>query len=78
MTHRSGLYANVYVSTIKDYGVGDDGDGARLEITSAGWAGLLAGFAVDGAVTAYRYPDGTAVDYVEILLSSSTKAVTRR
>jgi uncharacterized protein (TIGR02001 family) len=70
-THESGLYADLYVSTIAEYGVGGDGDGARIEVTGTmGWAGSLAGFDLDAAVAAYRYPDGDDVDYLEFPLQA--------
>lgn len=66
LSHASGLYGGLWASSIDDYGVGPDGDGARVELTAyAGWAGALGGFDVDVGVWANRYPDGTDVDYVE-------------
>lgn len=66
VTHRSGFYAGAWASSIYDYGVGPDGDGARVELTFyAGWTGSVAGFDVDAGVWDNRYPDGTDVDYVE-------------
>jgi uncharacterized protein (TIGR02001 family) len=67
VTHASGVYADAYLSTIDEYGVGADGDGAKLEATlTLGWAGQAAGLDVDAAVAAYRYPDGSGVSYIEI------------
>lgn len=67
LIHRSGFYADVFVSTIDEYGVGDDGDGAEVEITgSFGWSGAVSGYDIDVSVLAYRYPDGDDVDYVEV------------
>ena len=67
LSHGSGVYADVYASTIDEYGIGDDGDGARIELTSAvGWKGDVAGYTVDVAVARYVYPRGDNVDYVEI------------
>ena len=64
--HTSGFYGDAFVSSIDEYGIGDDGDGADIEVTgSFGWAGMLAGFDVDAAVSAYRYPDGDDVNYLE-------------
>lgn len=66
-SHSSGVYGDVYVSTIEEYGLGDDGEGAHIEATfSLGWAGAIAGFDIDTAVSAYRYPGGTDVSYFEI------------
>ena len=65
-SHDSGFYGDAFVSTIDEYGVDQDGDGAKVEVTlSAGWAGVVAGLDVDAAVSAYRYPDGDDVNYVE-------------
>ena len=67
--HASGFYGDVFVSTIDEYGVGLDGDGAEVEITGTlGWAGQVSGFDVDVAASAYRYPDGDDVNYVEFPL----------
>lgn len=66
LSHASGVYGGVWLSTIDDYGVGPDGDGARVEATLyAGWYGEVGGWAVDVGVWDNRYPDGTDVDYVE-------------
>ena len=72
LSHRSGVYAQVYLSSIDEYGVGDDGDGADAEITGEiGWSGQLGGFLVNAAIAAYRYPDGDGVNYVEVPLQVS-------
>ena len=69
LTHRSGLYTDIFVSAIDEYGVGDDGDGADIEITATfGWSGSVSGYDVDAGVSAYRYPDGDEVNYVEFPL----------
>ena len=66
LSHASGFYADVYLSSIEEYGVGDDGDGSKLEMTlTGGWAGSWLGLDWDAALSAYRYPDGDDVDYVE-------------
>lgn len=66
-SNASGLYGDVFVSTIAEYGVGADGDGADVEVTlTAGWAGEVGGFDVDVALSAYQYPDGSDVSYAEI------------
>lgn len=68
-SHTSGVYGDIFVSTIGEYGVGLDGDGAEVEITTTlGWAGQVGGFDVAVAAAAYRYPDGDDVNYVEIPL----------
>lgn len=66
-SHVSGVYGDVYLSTIDEYGIGDDGDGAEIEATlTLGWAGAVAGFDVGAAIAAYHYPGGTDVSYFEI------------
>ncbi len=66
VAHVSGFYGGVWASTIDDYGLGPDGDGARVEVTLyAGWYGSVSGWDVDVGVWDNRYPDGTDVDYVE-------------
>jgi uncharacterized protein (TIGR02001 family) len=66
-THRSGAYADLYLSSIEEYGVGRDGDGAKVEATvTGGWAGGVRGFDLNVALAAYLYPDGTKVSYLEI------------
>lgn len=67
--HTSGLYGGVWGSSIDEYGVGPDGDGAEVEvILYAGWAGDVAGFEVDAGVWQSLYPDGHDVNYVEFPL----------
>lgn len=67
--HQSGFYVGAWASSIDDYGIGADGDGARVELTFyAGWTGSVAGFDVDVGVWDNRYPDGEDVDYVEFPL----------
>ena len=67
--HSSGFYVGAWASTIDDYGIGADGDGARVELTFyAGWSGSAAGFDIDVGVWDNRYPDGEDVDYVEFPL----------
>ena len=67
LSHSSGFYADAYVSTIEEYGVGDDGDGAQVEITgSLGWNGSVTGYHIDASVAVYQYPDGDDVDYYEL------------
>lgn len=67
LSHASGFYADVYLSGIDEYGFGDDGEGANLEVTlTGGWAGSWLGLDWDAALSAYRYPGGDNVDYVEL------------
>lgn len=71
LSHASGFYGDVYVSSIEEYGIGVDGDGAEVEFTlTAGWSGEVAGYVIDAGVSAYRYPGGEDVDYVEIPVSA--------
>lgn len=68
-SHTSGFYGDVFVSTVAEYGIGADGDGAELEVTATlGWAGQVWGFDMDVAAAAYQYPDGDDVNYVEFPL----------
>lgn len=71
LSHASGLYGGVWASTIAEYGVGPDGDGATAEVTLyAGWAGSAAGFDLDLGVWSTVYPDGEDVNYVEFPLQA--------
>lgn len=68
-SHASGVYGDLYLSTIEEYGVGADGDGAKVEATlTVGWSGSVAGFDIDAGVAAYGYPDGADVSYLEVPL----------
>ena len=72
LSHISGFYADVFVSTISEYGIGSDDDGADFEVTgSLGWAGEVGGFDWDAAISAYQYPDGDDVNYIELPLQIS-------
>jgi len=67
--HASGFYGGVWGSSIEEYGVGADGDGAQIEVTLyAGWAGAVGGFDLDVGVWQNLYPDGDEVNYVEFPL----------
>lgn len=67
VSHASGAYADVYLSTIDEYGLDEAGDGAEIEATlTLGWAGPIAGLDVDAAVATYQYPGGVDVAYYEI------------
>jgi uncharacterized protein (TIGR02001 family) len=69
VSHASGFYGGVWGSGIDDYGIGADGDGARIEVTLyAGWAGSVSGFDIDLGVWQNVYPDGDDVNYVEFPL----------
>lgn len=66
LSRASGLYADVYLSSIAAYGGDEEDEGSRLEATlSVGWAGSWLGLDWDAALSAYRYPGGHEVDYVE-------------
>lgn len=65
--HRSGFYASVDLSSIEEYGIGGDGDGAEVEATlTSGWAGSAGGVEVDVGLAWFAYPDGTDVSYFEV------------
>lgn len=67
-----GWYAGTWGSTIDEYGIGADGDGANVEIDLfAGRAFTLGAFDVDVAVQGYLYPDGSDVSFAEIPVSIS-------
>lgn len=61
LTHRSGLFAGVWTSTIADYG------GSNVEIDLyGGYGGSLGGFDYGAGVYGYVYPDGRGVNYLEL------------
>lgn len=67
LAHASGWYGGLWGSTIEEYGIGADGDGAEVEITLyTGWAGHAGGFDVDFGLSRTVYPDGEDVDYTEV------------
>lgn len=68
----SGWYGSVWGSTIAEYGVGADGDGAEVEIDLAVGRSITAGaYTFDVGVAAYGYPDGTDVSFLEAPVSVS-------
>lgn len=70
-----GFYFGVWGSRIEEYGVGSDGDGARVEIDlSVGRTFSAAGWDWDVALLRYGYPDGSDVDYFEIPVSAARTA----
>lgn len=72
LTHRSGFYGDVSVSTIDEYGFGPDGDGAVVEVSLlAGWAGSLGAVDLDVGLAGYVYPGGTGVNSIEIPVTLS-------
>jgi uncharacterized protein (TIGR02001 family) len=71
-TLKGGVYGSVWASTIDEYGAGDDGEGAHLEVDFIlGWAGSLGGLDVDVSAQAYRYPGGSDVNYIELPIEVS-------
>lgn len=67
VSHKSGAYAAVFVSTIDEYGQDSDGNGANVELDyTTGWAFTGAGLDFDVAASVYTYPDGVGVNYVEL------------
>lgn len=67
-----GWYAGTWGSTTNEYGIGADGDGAKVEVDLfVGRAFSLGVFDVDVAVQGYLYPDGSDVNFAEIPVSIS-------
>ena len=67
VSHKSGAYASVFASTIDEYGQDAGGKGATVELDyTAGWAFAGAGLDFDVAASAYTYPGGVGVNYVEL------------
>ncbi len=72
LSHDSGFYASAFTSTIEEYGIDADGDGAKAEVDiSGGWAFSLAGFDIDAGAVAYLYPDASDVNYYVLPVSIS-------
>ncbi|MGR4863218.1 TorF family putative porin [Caulobacter sp. LARHSG274] len=72
VSHKSGAYASVFASTIIEYGQDAGGKGATVELDyAAGWAFTGAGLDFDVAASAYTYPGGVGVDYVELPVQGS-------
>jgi uncharacterized protein (TIGR02001 family) len=72
VSHKSGAYASVFASTIDEYGQDADGKGATVELDyTAGWAFAGAGLDFDVAASAYTYPGGVGVNYVELPVQAS-------
>lgn len=72
LTAHSGLYVTVWGSTIEEYGVGGDGDGAQVEFdASVGRSFSAHGWDWDVALYYYGYPDGSDVDYFEVPISAA-------
>jgi uncharacterized protein (TIGR02001 family) len=72
VSHKSGAYASVFASTIDEYGQDTSGKGATVELDyTAGWAFAGAGLDFDVAASAYTYPGGVSVNYVELPIEVS-------
>ena len=70
LSHGGGFHAGFFTSTIEEYGVDTDGDGAKAEVdVSGGWLFSLAGFDIDAGATAYFYPDASDVNYYVLPVS---------
>ena len=70
VAHASGLYAGVFASSIEEYGIDADGDGAQVEVDLySGWTFALAGLDFDVGAMAYTYPDASDVSYYVIPVS---------
>ncbi|MGR4862190.1 TorF family putative porin [Caulobacter sp. LARHSG274] len=72
VSHKSGAYVSVFASTIDEYGQDASGKGATVELDyTAGWAFAAAGLDFDVAASAYTYPGGVGVNYVELPAQAS-------
>jgi uncharacterized protein (TIGR02001 family) len=72
LSHDNGVYVGVWGSTIDEYGLDDQGEGASVELDFlAGRTFAVAGFDWDVGLAAYTYPGGRDVDYVEVPVSVS-------
>lgn len=72
VSHKSGAYASIFASTIDEYGQDADGKGATVELDyTAGWTFSGAGLDFDIAASAYTYPGGVGVNYVELPVQAS-------
>lgn len=75
VSHKNGAYGGVFASTIDEYGQDSGGKGATVELDyTLGWAFSVAGLDVDIAASAYTYPGGVDVEYVELPLQASRTA----
>lgn len=67
VSHKSGFYSGVFASTIDEYGQDAAGKGATVELDyTVGRAFAAGGLDFDLAASAYTYPGGRNVDYVEL------------
>jgi uncharacterized protein (TIGR02001 family) len=75
VSHASGAYVSGFISTIDEYGQDQAGKGATLELDyTLGWAFNRAGLDFDIAASAYTYPHGADVDYLELPIQVSRTA----
>lgn len=69
-TFAQGMSVGAWGSSIAEYGVGADGDGARVEVDlTVGRAWSQAGFDLNLGLVAYVYSDGSDVNYLEVPVS---------
>lgn len=72
LARETGLYADIFVSTIDEYGEDAMGRGATLETDlTLGWTFEAGPWDVDLAIAGYGYPRGSAVSYVEFPVLAS-------
>jgi len=70
LAHDSGLYVGMFASSIEEYGVDADGNGAKSELDLlGGWAFSMAGFDIDAGAQVYFYPGASDVNYVVLPIS---------
>ena len=71
-THADGWYAGVWASTIDEYGLDQDGEGATVEVDFiAGRTFTALGYDWNAGLAAYTYPGGSDVSYLEVPVSAS-------
>lgn len=75
VSQANGAYVTAFASTIDEYGQDDLGKGATVELDYAvGWAFTRGGLDFDIAASAYTYPGGVDVNYIELPLQVSKTA----
>ena len=75
LSHASGAYVSGFISTIDEYGQDLAGKGATLELDyTLGWTFSRAGLDFDVAASAYTYPRGVDVSYLELPIEASRTA----
>lgn len=71
-SHAEGWYAGVWASTIDEYGLDENGQGASVEVDfTLGRAFTALGYDWNVGLAAYTYPGGRDVSYLEIPVSAS-------